>query len=208
MIGIMSLGSGAWYRGNALRRAGLRPAMRVLDVAVGTGAVARAASRIVGQRDQVLGLDPSRGMLAQARRRLDIPLVQGVAERLPFRSGVFDFLSMGYALRHVADLKPTFAEYFRVLRSGGTLLILDFARPRSRLGHRMARLYFDRILPFTFRLGGRGPQAERLWQYCWETVEQAASPEAILDAMAACGFRQPRRKTWVGLFTEYLARKP
>lgn len=208
MIGLMSLGSGAWYRGNALRRAGLRPGMTILDVAVGTGAVARAAVRIVGRPDGVLGLDPSPGMLAQARRRLDIPLVQGVAERLPVRDGALDFLSMGYAIRHVSDLRTTFAEYFRVLRSGGTLLILDFARPRSALGFRLARAYFNQVLPSAFRLSGRGEAAERLWRYCWDTIERAAPPETILEAMRDCGFRGTERTTWAGLFSEYLGRKP
>jgi demethylmenaquinone methyltransferase/2-methoxy-6-polyprenyl-1,4-benzoquinol methylase len=208
MSGLMSLGSGAWYRANALRRAGLRPGMTILDVAVGTGAVARAAARILGRPEDILGLDPSPGMLAQAQRRLAIPLVQGVAERLPVRDGAFDFLSMGYALRHVSDLRATFAEYFRVLRGGGTLLVLDFARPRSELGLRLARAYFQRVLPSMVRLGGRGPEAARLWQYCWDTVERAPAAEAILEAMRGGGFRGTRRTTWLGLFSEYLGRKP
>src|SRR5687768_7182807 len=67
---LMALGSGSWYRRGALRRSGLTPGMRVLDVATGTGLVAREAAAIVGERPALIGVDPSAGMLAQARRSL------------------------------------------------------------------------------------------------------------------------------------------
>lgn len=82
----MSFGSGAWHRRQALLRAGLAPSMMVLDVAVGTGAVAREALGIVKPMGRVVGVDPSTGMLAEARRLTRIPLVQGLAEHLPFRA--------------------------------------------------------------------------------------------------------------------------
>src|SRR5687768_8451461 len=100
---LMAFGSGQWYRGWALRRAGLRPGLRVLDVAAGTGEVTRAAAALVGPPGFVTGIDPSSGMLARAGAKLSVPLTQGVAEALPFRDGAFDFLTMGYALRHVVD---------------------------------------------------------------------------------------------------------
>src|SRR4029450_7468624 len=118
----------------ARRRAGLAAGMASLDVATGTGLVARAARELVGPTGRVIGLDRNAGMLEEASRAGGAPLVQGSAERLPFRTGSFDFLSMAYALRHVSDLDITFAEYFRVLRPGRTVLILEFARPRSRVG--------------------------------------------------------------------------
>jgi demethylmenaquinone methyltransferase/2-methoxy-6-polyprenyl-1,4-benzoquinol methylase len=205
-IALMSLGSGTWYRRRALRRHGLQRGMTVLDVAVGTGAVARAAGRLVAP-GTVVGLDPSFGMLAQARRTLAISLVQGVAERLPFRTGVFDFVSMGYALRHVAGLRPTLSEYFRVLKPGGTLLILEFARPRSPLGVRVASAYFNRVLPAMCRLGAAGQGTDILWRYCWDTVERSTPPATIVSAMAECGFRDARDISWLGLLSEYVGRK-
>ncbi len=87
--------SGAWYRGRALRRAGLGPGMRVLDLATGTGLVAREAAAITGGAANVIGLDMSEGMLAEARRRLDNPLVQGGMEHLPLADESVDFISMG-----------------------------------------------------------------------------------------------------------------
>jgi len=206
--GLMSFGSGAWYRRSALRRAGLKRGMKVLDVAVGTGAVACAAARIVGPLGAVMGLDPSRGMLGQASNKLRIALVQGVAERLPFRDGVFDFLSMGYALRHVADLRHTFGEYFRVLRPGGTLLILDFARPRSRVGLGLGHFYLGRAVPLMARLSSGSKEAELLTHYCWDTLENFVPPETILAAITSCGFEDAKRAGWFGLLSEYVARRP
>ena len=204
--GFMSFGSGAWYRRHALRRAGLVEGMKVLDVAVGTGAVARAAVGIVGRSGCVVGLDPSRGMLAQARKALPSPLIQGIAEELPCRAAAFDFLSMGYALRHVSELRHTFCEFFRVLRPGGTLLILDFARPPSRVGLVMGRFYLNRVVPQIARLGS-GRKAQLLVRYCWDTVENLVSPETILDAVTDCGFRETGH-TRFGVLSEYVARRP
>ena len=100
-IEALFLNGGLLYRRYSLRRAGLRPGMKVLDVAIGTAAVARGAARLVGREGQVYGVDPSTGMLGEARRVFHGPLTQGVAERLPFTDNTFDFVTMGIALRHV-----------------------------------------------------------------------------------------------------------
>ena len=206
IAGLMSFGSGAWYRRNALRRAGLREGMHVLDVAVGTGEVARGAMSIVGPSGRVLGVDPSIGMLRQARRKLGTPIVQGVAEQIPFRDTTFDFLSMGYALRHVADLRQPLAEYFRVLKPGGTLLILDFACPRSRIGETLGKFYLGGLVPWLSRMRF-GSQAHVLTRYCWETVEELVSPEVVVDSMKACGFEQVAGARFA-LLSEYVGRRP
>src|SRR5512143_1569310 len=137
----MSFGSGHWYRRRVLAAAGVAPGAQVLDVACGTGVLAEAALHLVGPSGRVVGLDPSAGMLLQARRRGVRGLVLGVAEALPFPDASFDLVTMGYALRHVADLTATFAEYRRVLRPGGRVLVLEITRPQSRLGLACTRFY-------------------------------------------------------------------
>jgi len=207
--GLMSLGSGAWYRRYALRRAGLTEGMKVLDVAVGTGAFASAAMTIVGPSGVVVGVDPSTGMLAQAGKKLGIRLSQGVAEALPFRDEHFDFTTMGYALRHVADLRSMFAEHFRVLRREGTLLIVDFTRPRSRVGLGLGRFYLNVVVSWMARLGsGGGKEARLLVRYCWDSLEHLVTPETILSAMTSAGFVNVRRVGWFGILNEYVGRKP
>ncbi len=78
---VLALGSGRWYRRQALRRAGLAGGMRVLDVATGTGLVAREAMGVVGAAGNVIGVDPSVGMLRQARASLNLRAVLGVGRR-------------------------------------------------------------------------------------------------------------------------------
>ena len=110
-----SFGSGERYRRQALVRNGLQQGMRVLDVASGTGPTARAAATILCKERDVICLDPSSGMLREAKKRLATDYVQAGADDLPFRDATFNFLVMGYALRHVGSLEGTFAEYFRRL---------------------------------------------------------------------------------------------
>jgi demethylmenaquinone methyltransferase/2-methoxy-6-polyprenyl-1,4-benzoquinol methylase len=203
-----SLGSGAWYRRRALLQAGLRPGQRMLDVAIGTGLVAREGLRILGRREAVTGLDLSEGMLAEARRGLAIPLIRARAEALPLADASFDFLSMGYALRHVPDLGATFAEYRRVLRPGGRLLLLEIGRPEGRLAYRAARLYLGRVVPALSRLSGGGPRAGLMMQYYWDTIDACVPPATILAALAGAGFAAARCETQLGLFRAYMAERP
>jgi demethylmenaquinone methyltransferase / 2-methoxy-6-polyprenyl-1,4-benzoquinol methylase len=205
---LASLGSGAWYRRRALLRAGLRPGHRLLDVAIGTGLVAREAVRILGRPSDVIGLDPSEGMLAEARRRLGsgVPLLRAKAEALPLGDASVDFVTMGYALRHVADLAATFAEYQRVLRPGGRLLVLEIGRPEGRLAYASARFYLGRVVPALGRLAGGGADAATLMRYFWDTIDACVPPEAIEDAMARAGLLSAGCEVQFGLFRAYAAR--
>ena len=106
---VLGLGSGSWYRRQALRRAGLRTGMTVLDVGTGTGLVAREAATLVGDATRVTGVDPSSGMVGHARVPAGVRLLAGSAEAIPAADGTADFLSMGYALRHISNLRPAFA---------------------------------------------------------------------------------------------------
>src|SRR5258708_27317857 len=112
--------------------------MRVLDVGTGSGRLAREIVHILGSSVGVVGLDPSWRMMTAGRRRLNMRFVRGVAECLPFPDTQFDFVTMAYALRHVPDLDQTFAEYRRVLKPAGRLLLLEITRPPSMLGRALA----------------------------------------------------------------------
>ena len=205
---LMSFGSGAWYRRRALGSAGLRPGARALDIATGTGLVARAAAGAVGPGGHVVGLDPSRGMLAEQRVLPNMTLVQAPGEGLPFASSSFDFVSLGYGLRHIADLNVLFAECARVLRPGGRLLVLEFGRPRSRLGIWLGRLYLKGIVPALSRLTTRSRGAEQVMRYCWDTVEQAVAPDTVLAAIGRAGLAELEAERAAGVFIEYRAKKP
>jgi demethylmenaquinone methyltransferase/2-methoxy-6-polyprenyl-1,4-benzoquinol methylase len=203
---LLGLGTGPWYRRQALSRAGLGPGMSVLDVATGTGLVAREALRIVGPSGSLIGLDPSAGMLAEATG-LRIPLVRALGERLPFPTASFDFVSMGFALRHVADLDGLFGEIRRVLRPGGTACILEITRPSSDAVAGPVRLFMTRLVPAVAALRGRYGRARDLMRFYWDTIEACVPPQGVLAALERAGFEAPRRHVVLGMFSEYTGRK-
>lgn len=200
-----SLGTGQWYRRQALARAGLRPGMRVLDLATGTGATARAAVDLLGSPRGVTGVDASLGMLREARARLPARFVQGEAERLPLRAAAFDFLVLAYALRHVASLETAFRECFRVLAPGGTAVILEFHRPRRRWSRGVMRWYIRSFVPWLARSSARGTDAGEMLRYCWDTVDGMAPADQVVAALARSGFPSVRCRVWAGVFSEYVA---
>jgi demethylmenaquinone methyltransferase / 2-methoxy-6-polyprenyl-1,4-benzoquinol methylase len=202
---VLALGSGRWYRRGALRRAGLTPGMRMLDVAVGTGLVAREAVDIVGPSGLVVGIDPSSGMMAASTGLVGAPLVQGRAEALPFRDASFDFVSLGFALRHVDDVATTFREFRRVLRPGGHLMILEITRPEARARRALLALYMRGIVPFASRVLARRRETGRLFRYYWDTIDACVPPATVLAALAEHGFSGAYRKLQLGIFSEYRA---
>lgn len=203
-----SFGTGLRYRREALERGGLKGGMRVLDVGTGSGTTARAAAGLLGNARYVVGLDPSLGMLCEARRRLALGYLQGEADHLPLRDAAVDFLVMAYALRHVESLATTFAQYYRVLKPGGAVLILEVTKPDHRLGGTLVKFYFRDIVPWFTRHFTRSRTAGELMRYHWETIEQMVPPAQVLRALAAAGFTNVRRYVALGLFSEYTATKP
>lgn len=204
---LFSLGTGGRYRRRALRQAGVGRGAALLDVAVGTGLLAQEALHLVGDRRRVTGIDLSENMLARAREAVGIALIQGRAEALPVADGCMDFVTMGYALRHVADLAVAFAEFRRVLRPGGTAIILEIGRPSDARAAALARLYLGRFAPAACRALLPGSGTGALMRYYWDTIETCVPPAAILAALAGAGLEAPACRTELGLFRTYTARR-
>ena len=202
------LRTGASYRRWAQKRLGLKPGMKVLDVACGTGLVAVAAAQIQGSAENITCLDPSAGMLAVARKKLNATFVQGRAEALPFPDRTFDFLTMGYALRHVTDLEAAFREYLRVLKPGSRVLIMEVTKPAGPVGRFLFKQYFGHVYPAATRLFTRSRRAEEMMRYFWETMDAFVPPESVLQALRNAGFEAVHREAYLGLFSEYIATRP
>jgi demethylmenaquinone methyltransferase/2-methoxy-6-polyprenyl-1,4-benzoquinol methylase len=133
---LLSFGQDPRWRRFLVSRVEVAPEDTVLDVATGTAAVAIELTRRTGCR--VIGLDQSLEMLETGRHRVEaagledrIELVHGTAERLPFEDASFAALTFTYLLRYVADPAATMRELARVIRSGGTIAMLEFGLPRG-----------------------------------------------------------------------------
>jgi demethylmenaquinone methyltransferase / 2-methoxy-6-polyprenyl-1,4-benzoquinol methylase len=204
---LLGLGSGSWYRRQALMRAGLAPGMSVIDVAVGTGLVAREAVTIVGEPELVAGVDPSPGMLESAKVPAGVRLVRGSAEQIPFPDESFDFLSMGYALRHISDLSAAFREFHRVLKPGGRLCVLEITVPQSRWAKLLLKGYMRGVVPTLGRIFSRSSATAELWRYYWDTIEACVPPEGVMATLQSSGLSEVRRAVSYGIFSEYQAVK-
>ena len=202
---MLAFGTGPGYRGKALERAGLQRGMQVLDVGFGTGLVAAQAIRIVGDPALVTGVDPSPGMMQASPLLEKVRLLQGKAEKLPVPDASVDFVSMGYALRHVGDVEAAFSEFHRVLRPGGRVCILEITKPESALGTTLLKGYMRGWVPTLAWLSRAKAHTPRMWRYYWDSIEACAPPAQILATLQGCGFAGARRHVELGIFSEYQA---
>ena len=182
----LSLGQDPRWRRAMIASIDAGPGDRVLDVATGTGLVARGLVERYGC--SVVGVDQSSNMLAGARGALaarpdlaaSITLVSGEAERLAFDDGEFDHLTFTYLLRYVDDPSATLTELARVVRPGGRIAALEFGLPDPPLWRPLWRLYTRLVLPAVGRIFGRewfkvgrflGPSIEDLYR-AWPLERQ------------------------------------
>lgn len=200
---ILGFGSGPWYRRQALLRAGLRPGMDVVDVGMGTGIVSKQILLVTNEPQRLVGVDPSPGMVAQAGLPPAVRIVDGRAEAMPLPAASADFIVMGYALRHIADLTAAFREFARVLRPGGRVLVLEITQPEGAFARRAMRAYMRGVVPLLARAVARSPRTTELWRYYWDTIEACAPPAAVLATLQAAGFQGAERHVELGIFSEY-----
>ncbi len=204
---MLAFGTGPKYRRDALIRAGLKPGMKVLDVGVGTGLVAAQACMITGDPALVTGLDPSPGMMAAGKLPQAMAMVEGRAESLPFPDNHFDFLSMGYALRHISDLSVAFTEFERVLKPGGRLCVLEITQAETAAGRWLLKTYMRGVIPLLTRFVSSQQKTTTMWRYYWDTIEACVRPEQVMATLSATGLTQVVRHRELGIFSEYQAVK-
>jgi demethylmenaquinone methyltransferase/2-methoxy-6-polyprenyl-1,4-benzoquinol methylase len=203
---VLGLGTGSWYRRQALQRAGLKPGMQVVDVGMGTGLVSKEILRLNNEPARLIGVDPSPGMMGQAHLPAGVRCVLGKAEEIPLPDASADFIVMGYALRHIGDFPAACREFRRVLKPGGRLLVLEISRPEGRLAQLLLKAYMRGAVPLIARVISKAPATPMLWRYYWDTIEACIAPAEVMQNLQAAGLSDVRRHVELGIFSEYQAR--
>lgn len=188
MNDLMSLGLHRLWKAFAVELAGVRPGERVLDVAGGSGDLARALARRAGPAGEVWLTDINRAMLALGRDRLldagaVLPVAQCDAERLPFPDGRFDCITVAFGLRNMTHKARALAEMRRVLRPGGRLLVLEFSKVWKPL-ERPYDWYSFKVLPW---LGRRIAADADAYRYLAESIRVHPDQEALRTLMERAG---------------------
>ena len=189
MNDLMSLGLHRLWKRFTIDRSGVRPGDRVLDVAGGTGDLAREFARRVGDTGSVVLTDINGAMLGVGRDRLldegvVVPAAQCDAERLPFRSDTFDVVTVAFGLRNMTHKDLALAEMRRVLRPGGRLLVLEFSRVWKPLAP-LYDAYSFQVLP---RLGQAVAGDAASYRYLAESIRVHPDQETLKSMMYGAGF--------------------
>jgi demethylmenaquinone methyltransferase/2-methoxy-6-polyprenyl-1,4-benzoquinol methylase len=191
MNDLMSGGMHRLWKRVTIEQSGVRPGQKVLDIAGGTGDLARAFQERVGPAGTVLLTDINAAMLARGRdRMLDegrvIEAVRCDAERLPFPDRTFDCVSVAFGLRNMTHKDRALAEMFRVLRPGGRLLVLEFSKVWSPLDP-LYRLYTMQLLP---AMGKVVANDSASYRYLAESIAKHPDQETLKQMMADAGFER------------------
>lgn len=207
---VTSFGMHHLWRRKTVALSGLQPGGTALDIACGTGDFLPLLQRRVGSTGRVIGLDFSRNMLILAQAKItpidDAILVQGDAERLPFGAESIDAVTIGFALRNLADVEACFREMRRVLVRGGRVLALEIARPGWWPYRPLFLYYFEKLLP---RLATMFRGEETAYRWLPASLAAFYSREGVLRLMRQAGFEQVEvRDLAAGAVAIYIGVKP
>lgn len=189
MNDLMSGGLHRLWKAYAVMVANVQPGQRVLDIAGGTGDLARAFAKKAGDGGQVVLTDINEAMLRTGRDRLldaglALPTVACDAEALPFASGQFDLVSVAFGLRNMTHKDRALREMARVLKPGGRLLVLEFSQVAPPL-RKLYDLYSFNVLP---RLGKLVAGDDASYRYLAESIRMHPSQEELKTLMKEGGF--------------------
>jgi demethylmenaquinone methyltransferase/2-methoxy-6-polyprenyl-1,4-benzoquinol methylase len=191
MNDLMSLGLHRAWKAFALAIARPHPGERILDVATGSGDLALALCRRTDPGGEVWISDINRRMLDRGRDRLldaglALPAVQCDAERLPFSSGYFDCVTVGFGLRNMTRKDAALAEMARVLKPGGRLVVLEFSKVWKPL-EAAYDWYSFKVLPW---LGDKVAGDAPAYRYLAESIRQHPDQATLAAMMRDAGLSQ------------------
>lgn len=201
MNDLMSGGLHRLWKRFTIEQAAPRHGQAVLDLAGGTGDLARRFASRVGSSGHVVLADINLKMLNEGRRNLvdagvagNLSFAQVDAENLPFRQASFDCITIAFGLRNVTDKAAALHSMLRVLKPGGKLLVLEFSRPAEVLKPAYD-LYSFKVLPL---MGKVVAGDEQSYRYLAESIRMHPDQETLLEMMRDAGFERCRYHNLAG----------
>jgi demethylmenaquinone methyltransferase/2-methoxy-6-polyprenyl-1,4-benzoquinol methylase len=191
MNDLMSAGMHRVWKRFLQLKANVRPGMRCLDIAGGTGDVSRLLAKDAGPNGQVWLTDINGSMLGVGRDRLldegmMLPVAQCDAEKLPFPDDFFDLVTVAFGLRNMTHKDSALAEMRRVLKPGGRLMVLEFSKVWKPLAP-LYDLYSFQVLP---RLGEVVAKDAGSYKYLAESIRMHPDQETLKAMMEQVGFKR------------------
>ncbi|GAB3072141.1 demethylmenaquinone methyltransferase [Salinicoccus sesuvii] len=188
MNDIISLNQHNMWRKRTMKEMFVKDGQSVLDVCCGTGDWTIQLSE-KAPTAEVIGIDFSEKMLEVAEEKTtthdNIELLQGNAMSLPFDDGSFDYVTIGFGLRNLPDYNKAIEEFYRVLKPGGTLVVLETSVPENKFVGQGFDFYFGTIMP---KLGGLIADRSKEYEWLYESTSSFLSKDALKFMMSDCGF--------------------
>jgi len=207
---VLSLGIDIVWRKKAIKQLQQAHPKRILDVATGTADFAIQALDL--KPEKVIGVDISEGMLSKGHEKLKkknlqdvIELRLGDSEKLPFEENEFDAVIVAFGVRNFEDLLKGLKDMYQVLKPGGSVVILEFSKPRVFPFKQLYNFYFKRVLPTVGKLISKDKSA---YTYLPESVDAFPDGQRFLDIMQQAGFGQNKQKPLTfGISSIYVGQK-
>lgn len=197
---VLSAGFDQGWRRRVVAMSAVEAGDRALDLCAGTGDLAVMLAARVGPEGEAVGLDFCDDMLAHARRKYPVSswpqlrFVCGDALELPFEACAYDTVTMAFGLRNLADPSRAFREMRRVVRPGGTVVVLELTRPNGLL----RLLYYPYLFLVLPLIGGLISGRFNAYRYLARSIAEFLPPERVLSQMRGAGLVNERAVTLMG----------
>jgi demethylmenaquinone methyltransferase/2-methoxy-6-polyprenyl-1,4-benzoquinol methylase len=207
---LLSMGIHKGWRKKTIKLLESQQPKQILDIATGTADFAIEAMKL--NPEKVMGVDISEGMLKLGQEKVNklglqnkIELKIGDSENLPFADKTFDAITVGFGVRNFENLEKGISDIYRVLRTNGTLAVLEFSKPTSFPVKQVYHFYFRYITPFIGKLFSKDSSA---YTYLPESVNAFPAGEAFLEILKKAGFKDAKAiPLTFGIASIYIAKK-